>query len=353
MQALVTGSSGVLGHSLAPLLVARGDDVRLFDMVAPPESLTARLSDAGAERVRLRALEGDMRDRAALEAAADGVEVIYHLAAGQRMKPQFATYSEEEIFSMNIDGVQNVLDVARATGVRKVVFISSSAVYGLPEDRLIGEDGHPMEPLDAYGESKLEAEKRCRRAMDAGLDVTMLRPMSLFGDGMTGVFVLLFDWVRRGRRVFLLGRGANRVQMVSADDVARAAIQAAIMPDTGGLAVNIGSDPATVPPVKAQVEALIGYAGASSKVTTLPASLLRNAARVLNLFGLSPIVPEHYLLADRNFVLDISLARERLGWRPSSDNVKMTCDAYSWYCRNWQAVAPKPHPALRLLEALT
>lgn len=353
MEALVTGSSGVLGHSVAPLLAARGDDLRLFDMVTPPESLRTRLSAAGADRIRVQEIEGDMRDREALEKAADGAEVIYHLAAGQRMKPQFSSFSEEEIFSMNLDGVQNVLDAAKARRVRKVVFISSSAVYGLPEDRLVDEREHPQVPLGAYGDSKLEAEKLCRRAIDDGMDVTMLRPMSLFGDGMTGVFVLLFDWVRRNRRVFLLGNGLNRVQMVSADDVARAAIQAAVKPDAAGLALNIGSDPETVPPVKAQVEALIRHADATSRVTTIPASLLRNAARVLNVFGLSPIVPEHYLLADRNFVLDIGLAREKLGWQPEDDNVKMTCDAYDWYCRNWQEVAPKPHPALRILEALT
>jgi nucleoside-diphosphate-sugar epimerase len=74
---------------------------------------------------------------------------------------------------------------------------------------------------------------------------------------------------------------------------------------------------------------------------------------VLNVLGLSPIVPEHYLLADANFVLDIRRARERLGWEPSGDNVQITCDAYDWYCRNWRRVAPKPNPALRILEALT
>ena len=73
----------------------------------------------------------------------------------------------------------------------------------------------------------------------------------------------------------------------------------------------------------------------------------------MNVFGLSPIVPEHYLLADATFVLDIRRARERLGWEPSGDNVTITCEAYDWYCRNWQHVAPKPHPALRVLEALT
>lgn len=358
MDVLVTGSSGVLGQSLVPLLAERGDRLRLFDLVPPRAELVARLAESGLGGSRcgdrsFAAIEGDMREPAALARAADGVEAIYHLAAGQRMKPQFASLSEAEIYAMNLGGVRNVLDVARERRVRKVVFISSSGVYGVPCTPLVGEDTHPTRPIGAYGRSKLEAEGLCARAVEVGLDVTVLRPMSLFGDGMTGVFVLLFDWVRRGRRVFLLGSGRNRVQMVSAADVARAAVRAAVAPGTAGLIVNIGSDPARVPPVRAQVEALIRHAGSSSRVRTVPASLLRNAARVLSLVKLSPIVPEHYLLADKDFVLDISRARQRLGWEPEGDNVSITCEAYDWYCRNWQAVAPPTNPALRLLEAIT
>lgn len=350
MDVVVTGSSGVLGQSLVPRLAARGDRLRLFDVVRTPEALARQLGDAGATWT---GIEGDMRDREALARAVDGAEAIYHLAAGQRMKPQFASFSEEEIFEMNLGGVRNVLDAARARAVRKVVFISSSAVYGIPRTVPVDEETHPKEPIGAYGRSKLDAEVLCRRAVEQGLDVTWLRPMSLFGDGMTGVFVLLFDWVRRGRKVFLLGAGRNRVQMVSADDVARAAIAAATTPGTAGLVVNVGSDPAGVPTVREQVEALIRHAGSRSTVHSIPAPLLRNAARVLDVVGLSPIVPEHYLLADADFVLDISRARRQLGWEPSGGNVEITCEAYDWYCRNWQTVAPKPNPALRLLEAIT
>lgn len=352
MEVLVTGSSGVLGQRLVPRLAERGDRLRLFDISPVPDELTRAVAEAGGGG-RCTAIAGDMRDRSALADAARDVEVIYHLAAGQRMKPQFASFSEDEIYAMNLGGVANVLEAARAQRVRKVVFISSSAVYGVPVTVPVGEDSHPKSPIGAYGRSKLEAEELCARAVQDGLDVSVLRPMSLFGDGMTGVFVLLFDWVRRGRRVFLLGNGRNRVQMVSADDVARAAVLAATTPGTAGLVANIGSEPSGVPTVRAQVEALIRHAGSESRVVPIPAPLLRNAARVLNLVKLSPLVPEHYLLADVNFVLDISRAQERLGWEPSGDNIAITCEAYDWYCANWQAVAPKPHPAVRVLEALT
>ena len=132
-----------------------------------------------------------------------------------------------------------------------------------------------------------------------------------------------------------------------------AAHLAAIKPDTAGLALNIGSVPETVPTVVGQIEALVKHGNATCTITTIPAILLRNAARILNVVGMSPIVPEHYLLADATFILDIKRAREALGWEPKGDNVKITCDAFDWYMQNWEAVAPKPHPALRLLEAIT
>lgn len=352
MKVLVTGSSGVLGHTMVPQLVEAGHDIRLFDLLPPPPSLEERIRATGKD-ASIEVVTGDMRDAAAMREAAADVEVIQHLAAGQRMKPQFSDLSEQAIFDMNLAGVENVLAAAGTSGVRRVVFISSSAVYGLPETALVGEDDHPKVPLGAYGESKLEAEKLCMRAIDDGLDVAMLRPMSLFGDGMTGVFVLLFDWVRRNRRVFMLGSGNNRVQMVGAEDVSRCAILAGEAADACGLVVNVGSAPETVPTVRAQCEALIRHGGADSKFTGIPAMLLRNAARVLNLVGMSPIVPEHYKLADADFVLDISRARQVLGWEPAKDNIEITCDAYDWYCRNWERVAPKPNLPLRILEAVT
>jgi nucleoside-diphosphate-sugar epimerase len=295
-------------------------------------------------------VQADMRDPAALRAAMRDVDVVYHLAAGQRMKPQFAGMSEDEIRTMNVAGVRHVLEAARDARVRKVIVISSSGVYGIPTTMPVRED-HPQRPLGAYGFSKIDAERLCLEHVAAGLDVTVLRPMSLFGPRMTGVFILLFDWVRRGKRVYLLGSGRNRVQMVSAWDVADACILAADRPQARGAVLNIGSE--GVPTVREQVEALIAHAGSRSGVVAIPAALLRNAARALNLLGLSPIVPEHYLLADTNFVLDISRAKTLLGWQPRFDNVGLTIDAYDWYVAHAHEAAPRRNPVLALLDAFS
>ena len=342
MTALVTGGSGVLGQCLVRLLVRRGTRVRILDLVPPP-------ADDGEGAAAVEFVQGDMRDRTTVERACRGVEVVYHLAAGQRMKPQFRGMSEAEVYDMNVGAVANALAAACAARVRKLVFTSSSGVYGIPRTEPCGED-HPQRPLGAYGRSKIAGEALCREAVAAGLDVTILRPMSLFGPHMTGVFTILFEWVRRGRPVYLLGSGRNRVQMASAWDVAEACILAAETPAARGRAFNLGAD--DVPTVREQVEGLIAHAGTGSRLRPIPAALLRAGATILDRFGLSPIVPEHYLLADKTFVLDTRPAKEVLGWRPRFTNLGLTIDAYEWYRKHWQAHVPGGSVVLGLLDRL-
>jgi len=342
MLDLVTGSSGLLGSCLVERLRAHGRRVRALDLVPPADG---RSADPDVELV-----QADLRDRAAVTEACRDVEVVYHLAAGQRMKPQFAALTEREIYAMNVAAVEHVVAGALAAGVRKLVAISSSGVYGIPEAAPCRED-HPQRPLGAYGRSKIEAERRCREALERGLDVTLFRPMSLFGPRMTGVFILLFDWVRQGKNVYLLGAGANRVQMVSAWDVADACLLAAERPESRGTVLNLGAD--EVPTVREQVDALIAHAGSRSRVVPFPAGCLRTGARLLTHLGLSPIVPEHYLLADRTFILDTARAKAVLGWQPRFSNVRMSIEAYDWYCRHGERYRPQAGPVLRLLNALS
>jgi nucleoside-diphosphate-sugar epimerase len=343
MRSLVTGSSGLLGGCLVTRLRERGTPLRLLDLEPPAPGHPCHGVDA--ELVR-----DDMSDPARLTEVARGCDVLYHLAAAQRMKPQFASWSEAEVFQRNLDGVRFLLQAAERSGARKVVFVSSSGIYGIPRAPLCDES-HPSVPLGAYGRSKLLAEGLCREAMGRGLDVTVLRPMSFFGPAMSGIFVMLFEWIRTGRPVFMMGSGANRVQASSAWDVAEACILATERPQARGGFFNVASDPAGVPTVLEEVRALIAHAGTGSPVVRIPTVLLRGAARALHRVRFSPIAPEHYLLADKDFVLDIRAAREALGWTPRQDNLEMMAEAYDWYVAAGEAYRPDPHLLVRLLHA--
>ena len=149
-----------------------------------------------------------------------------------------------------------------------------------------------------------------------------------------------------------VGPGDGLVESGPVADVAEACLRAAETPRSRGAVLNIGGPPERVPTVVEQVRALIAHAGSSSPVVCIPAGVLRTAARGLHLVGLSPIVPEHYLLADSNFILDIGAARSTLGWEPANDNVTMMNAAYDWYVAAGPAIRPAPHPLLRLLDVV-
>jgi nucleoside-diphosphate-sugar epimerase len=333
MLTLVTGGAGLLGHCLVRRLLERGDRVRIVDLVPPREAA------AGTE---FRC--GDLRDAALVREACAGVDTVYHLAALQRMKAHELRLSERGVFDANVSATANVLAGALAAGARKVVAVSSSGVYGVPRTVPVTED-HPLRPIGSYGRSKVRSEELCRDYLARGLDVTMLRPVSLFGPWMKGIFLMLFEWVRTGRPAYILGHGRNRVELACAWDVADACILAAERTESRGEAMHVGS--AGVPTVREQVEALIRHAGSRSRIVALPAGPVRVGARVLHALGISPLVPEHYLLADCEYVLDSSRARRVLGWTPRHTNVSMMNEAYDWYVRTWPAARPEPHPVLR------
>ncbi|TMA80576.1 MAG: NAD-dependent epimerase/dehydratase family protein [Deltaproteobacteria bacterium] len=139
MLDLVTGSSGLLGSCLVERLRAHGRRVRALDLVPPANGHSA---DPGVEVV-----EADLRDRGAVTEACRDVEVVYHLAAGQRMKPQFAALTEREIYAMNVATVEHVVAGALATGVRKLVArtipSARSAPTGGARSRRSGAAGKP------------------------------------------------------------------------------------------------------------------------------------------------------------------------------------------------------------------
>ena len=207
---LVTGGSGYFGEILAGGAVASGDRVRIFD-VNPPATTAA-----GVEYV-----QGDVRDRDAVRAACDGVDVVLHNVA------QVPLARDRELFrSVNVVGTANLLVAARDAGVGKVVHTSSSAVFGIPDANPVTEET-PCRPLEPYGRAKLEAEVLCREAVASGLDVTIIRPRTILGHGRLGIFGVLFEFVADGAPVYVLGPGDNRYQFVHAADLADACLRAA------------------------------------------------------------------------------------------------------------------------------
>jgi nucleoside-diphosphate-sugar epimerase len=316
-SALITGGSGYFGSLLRDRLRAAGQVVRVFD-----------LTDADDRPAEVEFVRGDVRDEAGLAKACAGCEVVYHCVA------QVPLAKDARLFeSVNVLGTENLLRAARQAGVRKVIYLSSSAVFGAPKANPVTEETAPS-PGEAYGRAKLAGERLCARSAQAGLDVTVIRPRTIMGHGRLGIFQILFEWIREGANVPVLGTGENRYQFVHADDLADACLLAAGRP--GAAIYNCGAE--RFGTMREVLEQLCAHAGTGSRVKSVPMAPAVALMNLTSALGLSPLGPYHSLMYGRSLYFDIRKATEELNWRPRFSNNEMLVQSYDWYLKNREAV---------------
>jgi nucleoside-diphosphate-sugar epimerase len=343
MRWAISGGAGFLGLHLARRLLADGEDVRTLDL--------APLDDDELER-GVEELRGDVRDQGAAARLMEGAEVLVHAAAALPIQA-----SRDAIHSVNVDGAAVTLTAALEAGVRRAILISSTAVYGIPKHHPLREDA-PLVGVGYYGESKIEAERVAHRVGRRGLEVVVLRPKTFIGPERLGVFEILFDWIREGRRIPILGDGSNRYQLLAVEDLVAATVSAASA-DTAGETFNIGA--AEFGTVRSDLEGLIAHAGSSSRLRPVPARPAELSLRALELARLSPLAEWHYRTAHRDSYVDVSKARRELGFEPRLSNVQALRETYDWYLENRERLGqaglthrvPWDQRALGLLKRLS
>ena len=309
---LVTGGAGYFGETIVRRLLDQGRRVRVFDL-NPLEGYP-----------QVESVQGDVRDLPALRQALEGVHTVYHNVA------QVPLAKDKELFwSVNRDGTENVLSAALATKVSKLVYTSSSAIFGVPASNPVTEATQPT-PAEAYGRAKYEGELLCHHYGEKGLDVTIIRPRTIVGHGRLGIFQILFEWVHQGQNIPVLGSGDNSYQFVHADDLAEACLLAGGRP--GASVYNIGAE--TFGTMRETLEALCAHAATGSRVKSLPQAPLELAMKVAAAVGLSPLGPYHTLMYARSLYFDTGKAKSELGWSSRYSNAEMICQSYDWYRAN-------------------
>jgi nucleoside-diphosphate-sugar epimerase len=256
MNALVTGGAGFIGSAVSRALLERGDSVRVFDnlMTSVQENVPSQ-----AEFVR-----GDLRDVDAITQACKGIEVVFHQAA-VRSVPRSV---DDPLLSneSNVSGTLNLLVGANNSGVRRVVYASSSSVYGDTAGGVNQED-LPPNPQSPYAVSKLAGEYYCRVWTHLkGLSTVSLRYFNVFGPGQradskyAAVFPAFVSALLEDRPPEVHWDGEQSRDFSYIDDVVRANLLAAEA-DTGvaGSVINIGGGrPQTVNEVLASVSKAVG-----------------------------------------------------------------------------------------------
>jgi nucleoside-diphosphate-sugar epimerase len=312
----ISGGAGFLGLHLARRLLVDGGEVRTLDIAPLGEP---DLESAVDEQ------RGDVRDPAACRRLVEGADVLVHAAAALPILG-----SRDAIRSVNVGGTATLLSAALESGVRRAILVSSTAVYGVPEKHPIVEDD-PLVGVGHYGESKIEAEEVTREFGRRGLEVVVVRPKTFIGPERLGVFEILFDWIREGRRIYVLGDGSNRYQLLAVEDLVDAIVRTAEAP-VAGETVNVGAR--AFGTVREDLEALIAHAGSRSRVTPIPARPAELVLRGLELARLSPLAEWHYRTAHRDSYVDVSKAERLLGWSPRLSNAEALIQTYDWYLAN-------------------
>ena len=267
-------------------------------------------------------IRGDMRDPARAAELCEGADVLVHAAAALPIRG-----SRREIMSVNVEGTDALLAAASSASVRRVVYISSTAVYGVPKVHPLSEN-FPLHGVGAYGESKIACEDLVR---SSPLESVIIRPKTFLGPERLGVFEILFDWIRDGRRIYVLGRGENRYQLLAVEDLVDAIARASTA-EVAGEVFNIGATEFGT--VRSDLETLIAHAGTSSRLRPVPARPAELALRALELARLSPLGEWHYKTASRDSYVDVSKAERVLGWHATKSNVDTLVENYDWYVAN-------------------
>ena len=313
---LITGGAGFFGINLVRHLLEREQEVVTLDIV----------DFDYPERDQITEITGDIRDRAIVDKAMEGIDIVIHTAAALPL------YPAEEIYSTEVEGTRNVLDSALQHNIKRFIHTSSTAVYGIPDHHPLVEDDKRV-GVGPYGEAKVQAEDICVSYREKGLIVPIIRPKSFIGPERLGVFALFYDWAKDGRGFPMLGDGNNRYQLLDVEDLCDAVYLCAtldeeVVNDT----FNIGAKEFTT--MAEDYQAVLDYAGFGKKITGLPAEPAIWLLRILESMNLSPLYKWVYETASKDSFVSIEKAEKKLGYAPKFSNKDALLRNYQWYLDN-------------------
>jgi nucleoside-diphosphate-sugar epimerase len=320
VRALVTGGSGFFGRLLVPALVQRGHECVIVD-----------LQEGTAANAKVEFIRADVAAPGVLEASLrrGRPDVVFHLAS----QIDFAVSSQRSLYENNVATTRAVADFARTHRVPTVIFTSSNSVYTGYRERRPVLEADPPATVDEYGRSKVESE-RLLAACSSDFNAISIRCPNIMDAGRLGLLSILFDFIREGRKVWVLGDGSIRHQCIYAVDLIEASIKAVSLGRSD--VFNIGSN--NVPTIRQMYQHVIDRARTGARVASLPASFALPAMKLAHRLGLSPLGQYQFRMLTQDFVFDTTKIKAALGWSPTLDNGQMLYKAYEYYVRHRQEI---------------
>lgn len=298
---LITGAAGFLGAALANRLAREGHEVRGLDDLST--------GDPNALSPDVHFTRGNVADRPKLWSLLQGVDCVYHLAARVSV-PESLLYPSD-YNAVNVGGTVSLMEAMRDVGVRRVVFASSGAVYGVQAEQPLKESAVPN-PASPYAVSKLAAEYYTRTIGNLwGIESVSLRIFNAYGPGQhlppshPPVIPNFLRQAVRGGTLVVHRSGTQTRDYVFVDDVVNAMVAAATAPNLNGLVINIGS----------------GIETSIQELLRLMMELTQSSAQIIENPKTDPGVAR--------MCADVRLAREKLGYQPRvtlADGLRLTLE---------------------------
>ncbi len=288
MNFLVTGGAGFIGSRLVKMLLDENHEVTVIDNLH-----SGKLENLANFQNKIDFHNLDVRDSEKIKSIASKSNGIFHFAALTDVLESFT--KQDEYSAVNVQGTQNILDIAKQFDL-KVVFASSAAVYGNAKKIPIKENIE-RNPLNPYGQTKLNGEYLCEKYFKMGTKVIVLRFFNVYGKGQNpayaGVISKFLENVSNGKPPIIYGDGTQARDFVFVDDVAEANLLA-MKSNSSGKFINVGT-------------------GIKTSIRELAEMIIKISKQ-----NIKPIYVDAKEGDIRNSQADITLSYELLKWSPKT-----------------------------------
>ena len=306
---LVTGGAGFIGSNMVRFLLDKGETVRVLDNFE-----TGKRENLAEVADRVEVIEGDIRDESAARESVKGVQVLYHLAALGSV-PR-SVDDPKTSHDVNVNGTFNILEGSRGAKVKRLIFASSSSVYGdspvLPQH-----EGLPLSPISPYGATKAIGEIYCKAFCETyGFETISLRYYNVFGPRQdpnsqyAAAIPLFVSALLRDESPRIFDDGEQSRGFTYIEDVLEGNWLAAQVKETHGEAINIST---------------VNAVTVNTVVKTITELLNKNIKPVY-----APPRPGDI----KHSLADVSLAKEVIGYEPKISFVEGIRMAIDWYREN-------------------
>ncbi len=321
-KAIVTGGSGYLGNILIKKLLNTQWKVINID-----------INESDLKNNNLKYCECDIRDFEKLKKCSEPVDAIFHCVAQVPLAKD-----KKKFWSVNSEGTENVCKVAKNLKIKKIVYISSSAIFGIPNNNPVTEETIPN-PAEDYGKAKLNGEKICRKYASSELKVIIIRPRTILGHDRLGIMQILFEWIENNKVLPVLNKGKNIYQFVHVDDLVNACLLAENKINNNLEIFNIGTDRFST--MYDLLDSLVLKSNSKSKIKSLSLNFFEIAGKILYFLNLTPLGPYHHIMYGRSLWFDITKAKNQLGFIPKYSNNEMIFETYNHYIQSRKIISNK------------